>query len=96
MSTWTHENGSCWLDWLPSDIPGIRIFVFGYEAQAVYFRSREINHNDSSRIFRFAETLCFDMNNSRFKVSDRSLAISPLITCSKKIQSHLWGTEWVE
>jgi len=69
ISTWTHENGSCWLDWLPSDIPGIRIFVFGYRAQAVYFKTEETHSNDSSRVFSFAEDLCGAVDDARKKVS---------------------------
>ena len=32
--TWTHENGKLWLrDFLPKDIPGARVFSFGYPAE---------------------------------------------------------------
>ena len=32
--TWTHENGKSWLrDFLPEDLPGVRVFSFGYPAE---------------------------------------------------------------
>jgi hypothetical protein len=68
LSTWTHENGSCWLNWLSADVQGLRIFVFGYPAQEVYFKSKEESPSDSSRVFTFAETLCSDLKDSRLKV----------------------------
>ena len=31
--TWTHENGCLWIrDWLPQDLPGARVWSFGYDA----------------------------------------------------------------
>ncbi|KAH0536065.1 hypothetical protein FGG08_007031 [Glutinoglossum americanum] len=34
--TWTHENGKLWLrDFVPEDIPGARVFSFGYDAEAL-------------------------------------------------------------
>jgi hypothetical protein len=68
VSTWTHENGSCWLDWLSTEIPNLRIYVFGYPAQSVYFKSKEKGPSDSSRVFTFAETLCSDLKDVRSKV----------------------------
>ena len=40
LDTWTHENGKIWLrDFLPGDLPGARIFSFGYPAEVVFSRS---------------------------------------------------------
>lgn len=33
-TTWQHENGSLWLrDLLPSDLPGSRVFTYGYPSE---------------------------------------------------------------
>ena len=39
--TWTHpQNGAYWLkDFLPADVPGARIFTFGYNANVVFGNS---------------------------------------------------------
>lgn len=37
FDTWTDPNGSLWLrDFLPSELPGIRVFSFGYPAEVVF------------------------------------------------------------
>lgn len=34
LNTWTDGNGKLWLrDFLPNDLPGIRVFSFGYPAE---------------------------------------------------------------
>ena len=36
FNTWTDPNGNLWLrDLLPNDLPGIRVFSFGYPAEVV-------------------------------------------------------------
>jgi len=69
LSTWTHDNGACWLDWLAIQIPNLRIFVFGYPARAVYFKPEVGDSSDSGRVFTFAENLCVDINDVRTKVN---------------------------
>ncbi len=33
-TTWTHKNGKLWLrDFLPSSLPGCRVFTYGYPSQ---------------------------------------------------------------
>ena len=33
-TTWTHENGTLWLkDFLPSSLPGCRVFTYGYPSE---------------------------------------------------------------
>lgn len=37
FDTWTDPNGKLWLrDFLPNDLPGIRVFSFGYAAEVVF------------------------------------------------------------
>ena len=37
--TWTHENGKLWLrDFLPGDLPGARVFTYGYDSTFVFSR----------------------------------------------------------
>ena len=37
--TWTHKNGKLWLrDFLPADLPGARIFTYGYNSTFVFSR----------------------------------------------------------
>lgn len=34
FTTWTHKNGRLWLrDFLPADLPGCRVFTYGYPSQ---------------------------------------------------------------
>lgn len=36
----THDNGKLWLrDFLPAEIPGTRIFTFGYDAKVAFSQS---------------------------------------------------------
>ncbi|KAN0101984.1 Ankyrin repeat-containing domain protein [Hyaloscypha variabilis] len=35
--TWTHENGTLWLrDLIPKDLPGVRVFSYGYPAKVFF------------------------------------------------------------
>jgi hypothetical protein len=68
LSTWTHENGPCWLEWLSEELPEFRIFVFGYPAQSVYFKSSEEGVTGGGRVFTFAENLCIGLKDLRGKV----------------------------
>ena len=37
--TWTHDNGKLWLrDFLPGDLPGARVFTYGYNSTFVFSR----------------------------------------------------------
>jgi hypothetical protein len=37
--TWTHDNGKLWLrDFLPEDLPGVRVFTYGYNSTFVFSR----------------------------------------------------------
>lgn len=39
-STWRHKNGTLWLrDLLPNDLPGARIFTYGYPAEVLFSKS---------------------------------------------------------
>jgi hypothetical protein len=39
-TSWEHENGTLWLrDLLPKDIPGSRIFTYGYPSQLLFSSS---------------------------------------------------------
>ena len=40
LRTWTHENGTCWArDLLPSELPGSRIFSYGYPSKVMANKS---------------------------------------------------------
>jgi hypothetical protein len=40
LRTWEHQGGYCWLrDSLPTDLPGSRIFSFGYPSEVAFSRS---------------------------------------------------------
>jgi hypothetical protein len=57
--TWTHENGKFWLqDFLPKELPGARIFSFGYPAEV--FCSLGTGDLDS-----FARSLLEDLKRER-------------------------------
>ena len=59
--TWRHENGKLWLqDFLPKELPGARIFSFGYPAEV--FCSLGTGHLDS-----FARSLLEDLKRVRRK-----------------------------
>jgi hypothetical protein len=39
-TTWQHENGTLWLrDMLPSDLPGSRVFTYGYPSELFWSNS---------------------------------------------------------
>jgi hypothetical protein len=39
--TWEHKNGKLWLrDFLPKNVPGARIYSFGYRAEVAFTRGR--------------------------------------------------------
>lgn len=56
--TWTHENGRNWLHFLEGDIPGSRIFSFGYNATVAFTCSK-------GGIDDFARRLLFDIKMHR-------------------------------
>jgi hypothetical protein len=57
--TWTHENGKFWLqDFLPNELPGARVFSFGYPAEV--FCSLGTGGLDS-----FARSLLEDLKRER-------------------------------
>lgn len=58
MSTWTHDNGACWIKWLASKRPDARIFSFGYDAQKVYLLNQNAQGHRKGRTFAYAENLC--------------------------------------
>ena len=44
--TWTHTNGTMWLrDFLPSDLPGARVFTYGYKADIFFSREKDSLRN---------------------------------------------------
>jgi hypothetical protein len=56
FETWTHENGTMWLkDLLPKQLPGWRVYTFGYPAEIAFTRA------DGS-IDEFASTLLAEVN----------------------------------
>ena len=58
-NTWTHENGKFWLqDFVPKELPGARVFSFGYPAQV--FCSLGTGDLDS-----FARSLLEDLKRER-------------------------------
>ncbi|GLA03419.1 hypothetical protein AnigIFM60653_003038 [Aspergillus niger] len=68
ISTWIHENGNCWLDWLLREITDIRIFAFGYNADNVYLSRKDEQANSYSRVFTDAERLCNGLNDIEGRV----------------------------
>jgi hypothetical protein len=75
MSTWTHENGACWLDWLASKRPDAQIFSFGYDAHAVYLISRARQGHKKGRTIAYAENLCIALHDTP-ELLDRHLPIT--------------------
>lgn len=58
-NTWTHDNGKLWLsDFLNDDLPGARIFSYGYDA-SVFFSFSEGGYD------QFARTLLACINQAR-------------------------------
>lgn len=48
-TTWQHENGNLWLrDLLPSDLPGSRVFTYGYPSE-LFFSNSVATLRDYSR-----------------------------------------------
>ncbi|KAK3335249.1 hypothetical protein B0T19DRAFT_452137 [Cercophora scortea] len=66
ISTWRHENGSLWLEWLTTKISSLRILVFGYSASDVYLKSDD-GTASTGRVFTFAESLCASLRNYQIK-----------------------------
>ena len=61
LKTWTHENGKLWLrDFLPNDLPGARIFSFGYPAEL--FASHSTGNFDY-----FCRSLLEDLKRERIR-----------------------------
>ncbi|KAH7082905.1 hypothetical protein BKA63DRAFT_139748 [Paraphoma chrysanthemicola] len=64
ISTWKHESGVLWLQWLTSAIPSQRILVYGYKAEEVSLNCE--NETDSgNRVFVFSESLCAALRSFR-------------------------------
>lgn len=58
-NTWKHDNGKLWLsDFLNDDLPGARIFSYGYDA-SVFFTFSEGGYD------QFARTLLSSVNQAR-------------------------------
>lgn len=59
FKTWTHENGTMWLkDLLPKQLPGWRVYTFGYPAEAAFTRA-------DGGINEFASTLLAEIKLTR-------------------------------
>ena len=48
ISTWTHPNGTMWLESLPACLPGCHVYSYGYTSQ-LYRSSSTANVQDWSR-----------------------------------------------
>jgi hypothetical protein len=73
--TWTDKNGTLWLrDFLPKDIPGARIFSYGYDAQVFFTLS-------TGGLEQYARTLLELLKQSRAKKVDISTTGSTLSIC---------------
>lgn len=83
FSTWTHSNGTMWLDTLLSqDLPGSRIFAYGYPGSAF--------HNPSyAGVREFAIRLLSDIKDVQSR-AEVSLHIIVVIDSS---MSHLFITD---
>lgn len=75
MSTWTHENGACWLDWLASERPDAQIFSFGYDSHDVYLVSEARQGHSKGRTITYAENLCIALHDTP-DWPDRNLPIT--------------------
>ncbi|KAL1840937.1 hypothetical protein VTJ49DRAFT_7596 [Mycothermus thermophilus] len=64
ISTWTNDENTCWLEWLTSDLPGLRVFTFGYEPEPVYLSSR-MQQGFQSGVFPFAQNLLGELKDKR-------------------------------
>ena len=67
ISTWKHDNGSLWFEWLTSVLPSIRILAYGYTASDVYLKSDDATAS-TDRVFTFAESLCAALRNYQMRV----------------------------
>jgi hypothetical protein len=57
--TWTHDNGKLWLrDFLPADLPGVRIFTYGYNSTFVFSR-------ETGTLRDYARALLEDIRSER-------------------------------
>ena len=66
-NTWTHENGKFWLrDFVPEDLPGARVFSFGYDAKVFCSRSK-------GNIESFARSLLEGLTRERMEEKVASL-----------------------
>ena len=65
ISSFVHENGAFWPDWLASDLPNTRIFSFGYAANDVYLKNSDQSSKRYGRVFTFAEQLCGALRDAR-------------------------------
>ncbi|OXV07870.1 hypothetical protein Egran_04368 [Elaphomyces granulatus] len=69
-NTWKHENGSLWLqDFLPHQLPGARVFSFGYPAEIITIASA------TRRIQDFARALLEGLRAVRRTLEERSRPI---------------------
>jgi hypothetical protein len=74
-STWTHKNGTLWLKHLlPDDMPGSRIFTYGYPA-GVYFSKSVSDIIDYSRdlLSQMSRQLAESNNNVRLMRKSRRI-----------------------
>jgi hypothetical protein len=76
ITTWIHENGACWLDWLLREICDIRIFAFGYKADNVYLKTGDEQTNTHARIFTDAENLCNALRDDAARAEVRFIHLS--------------------
>ncbi|MCJ1249271.1 hypothetical protein MMC30_006494 [Trapelia coarctata] len=68
--TWTHHNGTLWLrDFLPGDLPGARVFTYGYNSTYVFSRETSILRD-------YARTLLEDLRSERTLPEEK---VRPLI-----------------
>ena len=57
--TWIHDNGTLWLrDFLPGDLPGARVFTYGYNSTFVFSR-------ETGTLREYARTLLEDIRCER-------------------------------
>ena len=57
--TWTHDNGKLWLrDFLPGDLPGARVFTYGYNSTFIFSR-------DTGTLREYARALLEDIRCER-------------------------------
>jgi len=67
--TWTHDNGKLWLrDFLPEDLPSVRVFTYGYNSTFVFSR-------DTGNLRDYARELLENIRSERKhpEVSDSRL-----------------------